>query len=109
MKSDTKIAKNISATYGAAHIDAFKNKDATVIREKVLRAFSGRGIEIPKGTKFFRIDSGDDIGLYGMQVGSYVHSCHIDTTDLIVLLIVNGTDMYVDDKSAFWLSEPFTV
>ncbi len=109
MKPETKIAKNITTTYGAAHIEAFKNKDATVIREKVLRAFTGSGFEIPKGAKFFKIGTGDDIGLYGMQVGSYVHSCHIDTTDIIVLLIINGCNTHVDSFADWWLSDSFTV
>lgn len=109
MKPATKARKNLEATYGAAHIEGFLNNDTTVIREKVLRAFTGSGYEIPKDVKFFKIGTGDDIGLYGMQVGSYVHSCHIDTTDFIVLLIINGCNTHVDSFSDLWLSHPFTV
>ncbi len=81
-------------------------------KEEVIAMFTGFGIEVPKGVKIWRIrPRGDSDGGYGMEVGKYIHSCHIETTDFIVLYVIssNGKDHDVESFSDHWLSDPFTV
>jgi len=88
-----------------------KIADANVMtREELIALYEGFGYEIKPGMKFWKIGGlGRGRGLYGLQVGQYTHSCHIDTTDLIVLLVVDGTNNYVESYADFWLSGPIVV
>jgi len=100
-----KVVKNLTNTYGANYVSAFQNNNVDVIKQKLVDVYSGMGFLLPDGSKFWKINGlGKDEGLYGLQVGSFIHSCHVDSTDLIVLLIINGCNSYVDDVSDFWLS-----
>jgi hypothetical protein len=76
-------------------------------REQVIREFDNFGYVVPPDAKFWKVHGADmGPGAYGMEVGSYTHSCHIDTTDLKVLLVVDGTEHYVDSFADLWLSDP---
>lgn len=80
-------------------------------KEEILKLFYHFGYEIPPRTKFYKIYApGKSMGAYGMKVGEFVHSCHIDTTDLIVLLVIDEkkTDHYVEDFADHWIKELFT-
>lgn len=44
------------------------------------------GYEIPKNAEFFKVIRGKNKDLIGMKVGEYTHSCHIETSDIFVLL-----------------------
>lgn len=90
---------------------AWKEKRHT--KEEIIAMFSRFGYTVPKGAKIWRVHPRGDNrdGGYGMEVGAYEHSCHIDTTDFKVLLVVssNGVDHDVESFSEMWLSEPITV
>lgn len=78
-------------------------------KEEILAMFGHFGYQVPKGAKIWRVHPRGEkkTGGYGMEVGEYVHSCHIDTTDFKVLLVVdnNGTEHYVESFSDLWLSD----
>lgn len=80
-------------------------------KEQIVKMFTSFGYTVPPGAKIWRVRPKGDkkAGGYGMEVGKYEHSCHIDTTDFIVLLVVSGTEHYVDSYSNLWLSDPITV
>jgi len=76
-------------------------------REQLLKEFYRFGYIVPPGSKFWKIGGPvKSAGAYGMEVGAYVHSCHVDTTDLKVLLVVDGNEHFVESYSDFWLSDP---
>lgn len=80
-------------------------------KEEILRDFTGFGYEIPKGAEFYKVSehaSKRGHSCYGMKVGQYTHSCHIDTTDLTVLLLVDGTEHWVDSFADLWIDKIFT-
>lgn len=77
---------------------------------ELVKIFEGSGYSIPSNSKFWRIQSGDYRGCYGYQVGQYTHSCHIDTTDFIVLFVnVYEHDFSVDSYSERHLDGPMIV
>lgn len=88
-------------------------KNTALPREKIIAMFTGFGYEVPKGTKIWRIRPHGDKqnGGYGMQVGVVEHSCHIDSSTFLVLLVIdaNGIDKDVEMLSDNWLSDPFIV
>ena len=63
------------------------------------------GFTISKNAKFWEVhmNSSPHKGMIGMEVGRYEHSCHIDTTDLIVLMFVDFGGDSVQSFSDFWL------
>lgn len=76
-------------------------------REQLIQEFGHFGYEVPSTAKFWKIHGPNKgLGAYGMEVGSYTHSCHIDTTDLKVLLVVDGNEHYVESYADLWLSDP---
>jgi len=88
--------------------EAWKAKKLTT--EQKVALFTGFGITVPKGSIIWRVSPRPDKlpeGGYGLVVGGYEHSCHIDTTDFIVLYVVaaNGVDHDVISCSDMWLSE----
>lgn len=62
---------------------------------RVRLELSSRGIMVPNDAEFYRVVKDDRIG---MKVGSYTHSCHIDTSDFVVLLFA---DFHLGDAEAF--------
>lgn len=86
-----------------------KEREKPKSKEVVIKEFDGFGIVIPTGTKFWRIsgEHRNDYSLYGMEIGGYTHSCHIDTTDIKVLLVVDGIKTYVKEYAEIWLTEAF--
>lgn len=87
----------------------------TLTKEQLLSLYNGFGYYPKKGDKFWRIRSkGKGFGMYGWQVGEYEHTCHIDTTTIIVLYVIepktNGYgDSYVSDHADLWLDGPIVV
>jgi len=61
-----------------------------------------------KNTKFWRVRSiGQFKNLIGMEIGRFIHSCHIDSTDFIVLFFIKNYNNkneigYFSDN---WLTE----
>lgn len=85
-------------------------------KEQLLSLYRGYGYSPKPGDKFWRIKSGKGKGMYGWQVGLYEHSCHIDSTDIIVLMVIEpGTptapagDKYVCDHADMWLEGPIVI
>jgi len=84
-------------------------------KEQIISLFNSRGFYPKTGDKFWKIRSqGKGRGFYGWQVGQYEHSCHVDTTDIIVLLVIepsrtSGGDCYVESYSDMWLDGPIVV
>ena len=71
-------------------------------RAEMVAAFNGYGFIVPSNAKFFHIAESDVKkgckNCFGFQIGEYVHSCHVDSTDYIVLLML-------DDKHHTWVEE----
>jgi len=86
-------------------------------KEQLIGLYNSRGFYPKTGDKFWKIRSPTKgRGFYGWQVGQYEHSCHIDTTDIIVLLVIEPRDSngncgstYVMDYSDMWLDGPIVV
>ncbi len=82
-------------------------------KEQLLNLYNSHGFYPKPGDKFWRIGSvHKGHGMYGWQIGEYTHSCHIDTTDLKVLLVVEPSaegDTYVIDYADLWLDGPIIV
>lgn len=53
--------------------------------EKFKRCLKSFGFIIPKDAEFYKTEKNG----IGMKVGHYVHSCHVDTTDIYVLLHID--------------------
>lgn len=89
--------------------DEWKNTKHT--KEQIIAMFNRFGYTVPKGAVIWRVHPRGErqLGGYGMEVGSYDHSCYIDSSTYKVLLVVAGTDHYVESFSDLWLSDPITV
>jgi len=97
-----KISKEITEREINERIAKNKNKSLS----EILREFYHFGFQVPTGTNIWFIENE---GFFGMEVGRYTHSCHVDTTDFIVLLVLGDTKNYVESFSDMWLSKKFTV
>lgn len=76
-------------------------------REELISEFGYFGYIVPPTAKFWKIHGPNkSVGAYGMEVGEYTHSCHVDTTELKVLLVVDGNEHYVESFADLWLSDP---
>lgn len=62
---------------------------------RVRKELNSRGIIVPINSEFYRVVKD---GRIGMKVGAYTHSCHVDTSDFVVLLFV---DFHLGDAEAF--------
>ncbi len=82
-------------------------------KEQLLNLYRGYGYCPKSGDKFWRIMAkGKGHGMYGLQVGEYTHSCHVDTLDVKVLVVIEpnaGGDSYVADYADLWLDGPIVV
>jgi hypothetical protein len=82
-------------------------------KDQLLSLYRGYGYDPQPGDKFWKITAkGQGYGMYGWQVGQYEHSCHIDSTDIKVLLVIEpqaGGTHYVCDHSDLWLDGPIVV
>lgn len=78
-------------------------------KEEIIAMFSHFGYTVPKGAKIWRIRDLEHEGAYGMEVGGFEHSCHIETTDFKVLLVVDDTYHDVESYSDIWLSDPIVI
>ena len=77
---------------------------------ELLKVYSGYGYIVPTTSKFWRMCIGEHRGCYGYQVGRYTHSCHVDTTDFIVLLVNSGKhDFIIDHYDDSSLEGPMVV
>lgn len=82
-------------------------------KEQLLYLYNRRGYYPKMGDKFWKITAlKQGRGMYGWEVGKYEHSCSIDTTDMLVLLVVEpGAEgqTYVVDVCDLWLDGPIVV
>lgn len=78
-------------------------------KEEILAMFYKWGYIVPKGAKIWRLRDLDHEGAYGMEVGGYEHSCHVDSTDFKVLLVVDGDFHGVESYGDMWLGELLVV
>lgn len=103
------LQSDITECIFALKYQAWKAK--VLPKEEIVKMFTRFGYTVPKGTKIWRVHPRGEKkeGGYGMEVGKYGHSCHIDTSDFIVLLVVSGNDSYVESFSDLWMSDPITV
>ena len=65
-------------------------------KQELTKQLTRFGFYVPVNAKFFRFDD-KGVPSYGMKVGEYTHSCCIDTTDYIVLLVVKDKQTYVKE------------
>lgn len=104
-----KIMDKISGTYGLAWVPVFEVNNLPEIKKLLIQRYADFGYFTKPGDVFWRIEAGENEGLYGLQVGQYQHSCHIDTTDIIVVLVKSEKDIGVEDHSDLWLSNRIVV
>lgn len=77
-----------------------KSKPVTTIQS--FRDLAKRfGYQIPSNAEFYCEKR--DGNRVGMKIGEYVHVCHIDTTDIFVLLYMTEDGDVVDTVANFWL------
>ncbi len=57
-------------------------------KQEIISLFNKFGFFVVHRDKL-RVWHDIETGVYGVEVGRYWHSCHVDTTDFIVLLIIN--------------------
>ncbi len=77
-------------------------------RKEIIEHFNNYGYIVPKNAKFWKVVAPvKGYGGYGMEVGQYEHSCHVDSIDFKVLLVVNGNEQFTDSYSDLWLKGPF--
>jgi hypothetical protein len=79
------LRSNIYAEINRRHQQELVER--TLTREDLIEVFSAFGFLLPKGSVFWRVKEGENRGLYGFEVGRYTHSCYIETTDFVVLLL----------------------
>lgn len=91
--------------------------DKTLTKEQLLSLYHGYGYYPKTGDKFWKIKGiGKSRGLYGWQVGQFEHACHVDTTNLIVLYVIDpgtpkypNTSQYTIEISDMWLEGPIII
>jgi len=71
-----------------------KNKPSKLVLD-LKKQLSSHGIVVPVGAEFYLVVKD---GRLGMKVGSYTHSCHIETSDFVILLFA---DFRLGDAVAF--------
>ena len=83
----------------------------TMTAAQLGQLYSKFGYVIPTTSKFWKITApGRGRGLYGLQVGRYTHQCHIDTTDMIVVLVVGDNGQtFVEAYADLWLTDCVTL
>ena len=85
-----------------------KDKDAREwkpTKQELIKQLTGFGFDVPDNAKFYKFRDKSETFCYGMQVGQYSHSCYIDTTDYIILLIVKDNNTYVKEVCDFWTTQ----
>lgn len=89
-----------------AEEEAKKHKPS---RAEMVKAFQGYGFIVPSDAKFYHIsESRVRKGCkhcFGFQIGAYTHSCQVDTTDFIVLLILDNHNTWVEEFDGVWMNE----
>jgi hypothetical protein len=81
--------------------DEWKKKLLSKSRKEIVDEFQKKGYDVKPDTKFWRINNES----VGMEIGRHEHSCHIDTIELIVLLIIDYPEFYYDSYIDLWLEE----
>lgn len=73
------------------------NKD---LAKKLRQKYEGFGWCIKNGDKFWKTKKG-----WGWQVGEYSHSCHIDTTDFVVVMLIDDKTYQssVEEFDSLWM------
>lgn len=88
--------------------EEWKSKKYT--KEEIIAMFHKFGFQVPNGVKIWRVHPyGNRTGGYGMEVGSYDHSCNVDSSTYIVLLVVSEDTYYIEGFSDMWISNPITI
>ena len=85
-----------------------EKRNRKLTREQIIEEFHHFGYQIPKKGKFWKVNApGRGFGGYGLEIGRYEHSCHIEDSEFIVLLVVNGSEQFTESYSDLWLKGPF--
>ena len=72
---------------------------------EIKKIFQGFGYN-NNNEKFWSVkDIKTDEVKVGMEVGRHIHSCHIDSTDLIVLMFIDDGRQTFNDYADLWLTE----
>ena len=60
----------------------------TKLAKKIRKHYEGFGYDVRDGDRFWKTEFG-----WGWQVGQFTHTCHIDITDFVVVLVISeGTN-----------------
>lgn len=78
-------------------------------KAEIVAMFAYFGYVVPKGATIWKVRDLERGGAYGMEVGGYEHSCHVDTTDFKVLLVVDDKDYGVHSYSDLWLTDKIVI
>lgn len=66
--------------------------------ELAKKNLEAKGFKVVKDAEFYRVG-----GYIGMKVGQYTHSCHIETSDILILLLSTYYDKVEDPRiQEFW-------
>ncbi len=83
----------------------FENKDN--LKERLVKQYMTFGYQIKPGDIFYKTSIGDE-DVWGLKVGEITHSCHIDTTEIVVLFFVDRKPDVIS-VSDNWLIDSITV
>jgi hypothetical protein len=92
------------------HRERNERMSKKMTKEELVKLYEQFGFIVPKGTKFWQIRSDEykSEGLYGMEVGRFEHSCHIDSSIFIVLHVIDPKGVSLKDSvreySDTWLT-----
>lgn len=82
-------------------------------KEDLVKTYESHGYVLKPGDKFWKITRSipqETHSKFGLEVGKFTHSCHIDTTDFIVLLVeTTGGGTTVVHYSDMWLELLYTI
>ena len=75
-------------------------------KEQFITELQARGFQFSSKNEYYKVkSSGKYNNLIGVKVGEYVHSCHVDTTDLIVLMFLDLGNEFFDSFIDLWIEK----
>ncbi len=82
-------------------------------KSELIKELNGMGFLASSTNKFYSFKDKNKELIIGMKVGEYIHSCHVDSSDIYVLLCLKRNtneyghlyDTYVTDVWDTWTKE----
>ncbi len=93
LKESDKIQSQIDELYKKLQIANNKEVQESLnkrTKKGLIKEYQGAGYIVDNKNRFYQVKKfGEFHGDIGLQVGEFSHSCHVDTTDFIVLFFLN--------------------